>query len=637
MSGEDFSRDNGDKYLPGPELARPAGKWLKLFEDTGGPLAEVLQQNYGDRQEVLEARRRLYSSALTHFINTYGGERDVYLLAAPSRINWEGHHVDHQGGYYNSTTHAREVVAVCGPREDDRVEAANVLWERFPPVEFSLTEGEPVSGDETHWADYVKGGFLAAGRRLGAALKGADLVLGGDIPVGAGLSSSHALVLCGVLSSLASAGAELPKPAAVACVQEGEWFTGSRTGLGDQATMIFGKRDRLFFGRVLVAEEILPRYAELPPDILRVMINSYAEHSLHGKERLGYNSRVFAYKAAFPLLVGALEECGIAAEDLETVRCLADISPRHIPTETIYRALRMIPAEFSLSDVRRRIKARFPEYDLDALVKTYFGDDEPADRIRVRGIALYGLAECHRSELFGPLIQDGKIRDAGALAVTGHNGDRVVERNSSGVYRPVSSGLSDEDLERLIADRTSGDQGRVERASLATQPGEYRASIRELDELVDIALDAGSISASLTGGGLGGCVTCFLDRAKLPDLRAGVMEFYEREEAAELEWLTGRNELEEYFPEGEREAVREAVRIAHHRKQDARREGAVWQPGLEEEKAFDMIRRAARAYEEARDEPPSRKLQYLQVDYAAEGIQENVSVAGAGYLPAGAA
>ena len=67
-------------------------------------------------------------------------------------------------------------------------------------------------------------------------------VLGSDIPRGAALSSSHALVLVTVLATLVVNGLWLAPRDLILAVQDGEWFTGARSGLSDQGAMVLCKR-----------------------------------------------------------------------------------------------------------------------------------------------------------------------------------------------------------------------------------------------------------------------------------------------------------------------------------------------------------------------------------------------------------
>ena len=62
--------------------------------------------------------------------------------------------------------------------------------------------------------------------------------------------------------------------------------------------------------------------------------------------------------------------------------------------------------------------------DLETLLATH---NPPADGLYpIRGVVLFGLAECERSRLFADLLRAGRIDDIGQLMCTSHDGDRVA-------------------------------------------------------------------------------------------------------------------------------------------------------------------------------------------------------------------
>ncbi len=403
-----LNRDAGEFFgSPAPAIA-PLTSWLAAFETPDPEFRKALQLAYGNDAQLIAERAALYRAALNSFQASFGCEGKVFVLAVPSRINWEGHHVDQQGGHYNATTHSREMLFVVRRRTDQRVRLANANPERFHAAEFSL--GHAARKDERRhvWSDYVRGAFEAVRRRFqGQPLLGADIAVASDIPVGASLSSSHALVLGSALCALGANGFRLDKREAVILVQQGEWFTGSRTGLGDQATMVFGRRGKLFCSPVIEQSGLCPRYVDIPEGYAYLIVDSFTEHHLQGEERIDYNARVFANRAAFPLVLAAMLEDGASREMVAATRQLVDIAPDRFPTDAIYRALKRLPEIVSIDDARTMFekavvaldRARVPLQvrDFDELVRTYFGVGPVAKALPVRGVALYGLAECWRS------------------------------------------------------------------------------------------------------------------------------------------------------------------------------------------------------------------------------------------------
>jgi galactokinase len=114
----------------------------------------------------------------------FGAGRDPVVARAPGRVNLVGGHVDYNDGLVLPCAIDRETVAAVRPRDDDRVRVHSVRMDE------TVTAG--VGDDVTGWAAYVVGVVTvlsaAAGRDLGV-----DVVVDGDMVLGAGLSSSASL------------------------------------------------------------------------------------------------------------------------------------------------------------------------------------------------------------------------------------------------------------------------------------------------------------------------------------------------------------------------------------------------------------------------------------------------------------
>jgi galactokinase len=628
-----LSRDAAEVYgAPAPTGASLAA-WRRAFEAPGSRFQEALRQTYGHDPALVVGRRALYREVLAAFAQGFGDDGTLFLVGVPSRINWEGHHVDHQGGSYNATTHCREMVLVVRGREDRRLRLVNAQPDRFGSRELSLDEEAPESQRGKDWSNYVRGAFVAlAKRQPGKRLRGADIAVASDIPVGASLSSSHALVLGSALAGLAVNGLTLDRRDAVILVQEGEWYTGSRTGLGDQASMVFGRRGKLFSSPVVERDGIAPRYVDLPAGHAHLIIDSFTEHHLQGEERMGYNARVFGYKTAFPLVLSAIFEDGAPRDVVAATRRLVDIRPDRFPTETIYRALRRLPDVLTLPEARRLFEkaaqvlgpagVALKVSDFDQFVSTYFGDGPFPESLAINGVALYGLAECWRSRLYADLLERGDLASAGRMVDCGHDGDRVSRRDpKSGKHVPYDHPVTSATLDDLIARVGDRDQTRRASAALEWQTGDYHASLVELDALVDLCREAGAVSASLTGAGLGGVVTTVIAEERVPALREALFRHFEAAEDAEVA-LVEAAARDGHVPKGTETVIR-SLRDA---KRKTRAAQAPFVPDVRQKEVLESCCRALRA---GNDD----LVRMLPADYYREAIARNDSVAGAGFLP----
>jgi len=162
---------------------------------------------------------------------------------APGRLEFIGNHVDYNGGLVIGATIDKGLQAAAGRRADGRVRV-------FSPAYGAAVEGElaglaPLSGDAA-WANYPLGVAWALQKHTGAFPAGFDLALAGDLPAGAGLSSSAALELATAVALRELFGRSI-EPLALArwCRQAENEFVGMPCGLLDQGVSAFGQEDHL--------------------------------------------------------------------------------------------------------------------------------------------------------------------------------------------------------------------------------------------------------------------------------------------------------------------------------------------------------------------------------------------------------
>jgi len=171
------------------------------------------------------------------FVERYG-EPPAAVVRAPGRVNLVGEHTDYNDGFVLPMAIDREVRIALRPRHDGRVtlHALDLDDETSFALE-GLTRGEG-------WAEYVKGvAWALAGD--GLELTGWEGVLAGDVPVGAGLSSSAALELAAARAFQASSGfAWEPARMARLCQRAENRWVGVSSGIMDQLISALGEAGR---------------------------------------------------------------------------------------------------------------------------------------------------------------------------------------------------------------------------------------------------------------------------------------------------------------------------------------------------------------------------------------------------------
>ncbi len=169
------------------------------------------------------------------FYQRYG--REPRLFRAPGRVNLIGEHTDYNDGFVLPMAIDRETVIAGAARDDRRVRVYSLNADEA--VEFDLDHpGEKQRGI---WLDYVEGVAQSLLGR-GVRLKGADLAVLSDVPVGAGLSSSAALEVSAGLAFVSLSDQQLDRVTLALAGQQAEHvYVGTMCGIMDQFVAALGR------------------------------------------------------------------------------------------------------------------------------------------------------------------------------------------------------------------------------------------------------------------------------------------------------------------------------------------------------------------------------------------------------------
>jgi galactokinase len=260
-----------------------------------------------DRAEVV---RTLH----TRYENVYGGAATVY--GAPGRVNLIGEHTDYNDGFVMPAAIDMWTYAAVGPRPDRLL---RVYSENFQEsVDIAL--GKIAPGKTGHWSDYVRGvaGVLEA---HGHTLRGANLVIQGNVPLGSGLSSSAAIEVATAFALLGNSGLQVDRTSiARMCQQAENEYTGTPCGIMDQFVSCHGKEGH---GLMLDCRSLDYHLFPLPPAVCLLICNTMVKHELANSE---YAARRRECQEGVRILGGvlpgirALRDVGL--EDLERYKGL---------------------------------------------------------------------------------------------------------------------------------------------------------------------------------------------------------------------------------------------------------------------------------------------------------------------------
>jgi galactokinase len=258
------------------------------------------------------------------------GRPPAGVWRAPGRVNLIGEHTDYNDGFVLPIAIPDAVFVAAAPRDDGRVRASSVQAEG----ELDAAVATLAPGSDRGWSAYVSGVAWALAE-AGVPVPGADLVVDGRVPLGAGLSSSAALE-CAVGAALADlAGAAVEPMALARLAQHAENdYVGAPTGLMDQvaAVLCTAGHALLFDVRSLETRQVPFRPADAGLALL--VIDTGVRHEHAGGE---YGDRRRSCEAACRELgVASLRELSVDG-GLARVEALADDvlrrRARHVVTE----------------------------------------------------------------------------------------------------------------------------------------------------------------------------------------------------------------------------------------------------------------------------------------------------------------
>ena len=218
--------------------------------------------------------QEIYDELVAKFEKLYGAKPAI-VAYAPGRIEVLGNHTDYNEGYVFSAAIDKGTFFAVSPTADDTCElTAADLMETA-----KFTTKTVVPAKEMTWQNYVTGTFnwLFDGKPE-TAKHGFKAAFLGNIPLGAGLSSSAALEMCTVLALAKMYGIEKGKTEMAKIGQKAEHtFAGCPCGLLDQASSLYGKEGALVKSdfRYCTFENV-----ELGPKVAFMMVKSNARHAL---------------------------------------------------------------------------------------------------------------------------------------------------------------------------------------------------------------------------------------------------------------------------------------------------------------------------------------------------------------------
>lgn len=287
---------------------------------------------------------RLYEG----FRKYYGDTKGAELFFSPGRVNLIGEHTDYNGGHVFPCALTMGTYALVRKRDDNKM---NFVSLNFNNAEVTTVELPELSYQKKNgWANYLIGvvwAFLGKGYKID---KGFDLAMLGNIPSGAGLSSSASIeVLMGTaLKYLYDIDIDMVEIAKIGQTSENQ-FNGMNCGIMDQFAVAMGKKDNAIF---LDTADLSYEYAPVKLKDAKVLItNSHVKHSLVDS---AYNDRRNESTAALKALQTKLNISGLGdlteEEFEENQYLITDEVQRKRAKHAVYENQRTIKAVNALKN-----------------------------------------------------------------------------------------------------------------------------------------------------------------------------------------------------------------------------------------------------------------------------------------------
>ncbi|KAL8792510.1 MAG: hypothetical protein Q9195_004880 [Heterodermia aff. obscurata] len=478
------------------------------------PIINSLDTLYPPESLVTQMQRwdRLYH----HFASLYRSAFPQFVARSPGRVNILGEHIDYSLYEVLPMAILADVliaVFTSSPSSDSQeatIVISNIDSEKYPSAKFGIPSNGDIEIDPSNhsWSNYFKAGCKGALSLLrkqnpNLNLRSMSILVDGNVPAGGGLSSSAAFVCASALAFLRANGqSSIIKKQLVELAIVSERSVGVNSGGMDQSASVFSVRGdalSVSFSPELHAEAIA--FPKLNPPITFMIAQSFVVSDKHVTAPERYNLRVVECTMAADVLAAALK---LKLED--------DAGP-------LGRSLRGFqtayysPSPSSPGDPSTPYRTQLET--MLQLVSTHLTKSSGYTHSDIASLLSISSADVKSRYLTTFPVRASTFHLARRATHVFSEALRVLAFKSLLLTSPPPSDLLPK-LGALMAEtQTSCREA-------------YDCSCAELDQLCDIAKEAGAYGGRLTGAGWGGCTVHLVPKGKVEDVRRAWVEKYYR-------------------------------------------------------------------------------------------------------------
>jgi galactokinase len=246
-------------------------------------------------------------------------------------VNLIGEHTDYNDGFVMPAALDFSTWVRLAPLEQHRLQ---IFSENFNE-EVAVDLDDPKIAARGHWSDYPIGVAVVM-ERAGYRLRGAQLRIRGDVPIGSGLSSSAAIEVATACALAANSGLKIDsRELALLCQRAENEFVGARVGIMDQFISLFGRAQHAL---LLDCRSLEFKLLPLPDNVRLIICNTMVKHELASS---AYNERRAQCE----------EGVRVLARDYPNVKALRDVTIEQLEahrselSEVVYRRCRHVITE----------------------------------------------------------------------------------------------------------------------------------------------------------------------------------------------------------------------------------------------------------------------------------------------------
>ncbi|KAN0029636.1 hypothetical protein ACTA71_007770 [Dictyostelium dimigraforme] len=445
------------------------------------PALPSIVESLDDVYKNFENNKKRYDELNETFSKIYG-DKPIFYFRAPGRVNLIGEHVDYSG--YCVLPFALEqdtIVAVSFNKSNNDIININNCNEKYTSKSIDVSGGGNIEIDmkNHHWTNYVlaawKGVQQAMNEGNGNRLKSVNLLYSGNVPMGAGVSSSSALVCVSTLAISYCNNLILNKEELAQLSIKSERFVGVESGGMDQSISFLGEQNT---AKLIEFHPNLKTYdVQLPKGVSFVICNSLVDSLKVITGATNYNLRVVECRLAAVLLAF------YTGLSWEKVRRLRDV--QHQGNFDLNQLIHLTEQYLSEKQTYTREEvASILDISVEQLVKTYFpsGITVQSEHFELYKRARHVFTETQRvykfSEICKQQFNQQPSNNSNNYDITPELGKLMNE--------------SHESCSKL-----------------------FECSCPELDTLTKICCDNGALGSRLTGAGWGGCVISLVPNSKV--------------------------------------------------------------------------------------------------------------------------